>query len=72
VWLALSHWRAIIPLWVWKSLHAHTSDTRPMLVMPADIAEARTNDRLWNSIQGKLRLDGFINEVLLFLLSKLQ
>jgi len=59
-----------LPEWARTTLAEHTSDPRPQLYSPAELAAARTHDRLWNAAQTQLVREGRLHNYLRMLWGK--
>ena len=59
-----------LPGWAKTSLHEHQSDPRPMLYSLEQLANAQTDDPLWNAAQRQLREEGIIHNYLRMLWGK--
>ncbi|MGE5233587.1 MAG: deoxyribodipyrimidine photolyase [Acidobacteriota bacterium] len=59
-----------LPAWARATLERHAADPRPWTYSLADLAAARTHDRLWNAAQRQLRGEGVIHNYLRMLWGK--
>jgi len=59
-----------LPAWARATLDRHAADPRPWTYSLADLAAARTHDRVWNAAQRQLRGEGVIHNYLRMLWGK--
>jgi deoxyribodipyrimidine photo-lyase len=62
---------ASMPAWAQKTLAAHATDTRPVVLTLDELTDARSPDELWNAAQLELRARGMIHNYARMLWGKL-
>jgi deoxyribodipyrimidine photo-lyase len=55
---------ASLPEWARRTLERHEADERPYLYSRAELAAARTDDRVWNAAQRQLVEEGWVHNYL--------